>query len=202
MVLQVWWWYLHRLRRYRKKTRGEGARNSPPPSVGRELSLSSSSCRRHSHFSKWIRNEFTLLLEKVPSFALYSMFSITHCDIKKVAYVRAFYVCLITKSMPLITVLPKWYEVYRRKVSTADPGLAAWPGGPSRGAASRGAQRRPLSRDVTAGHPPASARSLPRRAEGGITGHCTRPAQRAQCANDAGPLYTSAAGACACCFQA
>ena len=28
-VLQVWWWYLHWFRRYRKKTRG-GARNSPP----------------------------------------------------------------------------------------------------------------------------------------------------------------------------
>ena len=34
-VLQVWRWYLHRFRRYRKKTRG-GARNSPPP-VGRGL---------------------------------------------------------------------------------------------------------------------------------------------------------------------
>ena len=29
-VLQVWRWYLHRFRRYRKKTRGGGARNSPP----------------------------------------------------------------------------------------------------------------------------------------------------------------------------
>ena len=33
-VLQVWRWYLHRFRRYRKKTRG-GARNSPPPSGAR-----------------------------------------------------------------------------------------------------------------------------------------------------------------------
>ena len=33
MVLQVWWWYLHWFRRYRKKTRG--ARNSPPPSGAR-----------------------------------------------------------------------------------------------------------------------------------------------------------------------
>ena len=37
-VLQVWWWYLHWFRRYRKKTRG-GARNSPPP-VGRGLTFS------------------------------------------------------------------------------------------------------------------------------------------------------------------
>ena len=29
-VLQVWRWYLQRFRRYRKKTRGGGARNSPP----------------------------------------------------------------------------------------------------------------------------------------------------------------------------
>ena len=33
-VLQVWRWYLHRFRRYRKKMRG-GARNSPPPSGAR-----------------------------------------------------------------------------------------------------------------------------------------------------------------------
>ena len=35
-VLQVWWWNLHLFRRYRKKTR-VGARNSPPPPVGRGL---------------------------------------------------------------------------------------------------------------------------------------------------------------------
>ena len=34
-VLQVWWWYLHWFRRYRKKTRG-GLEIAPPP-VGRGL---------------------------------------------------------------------------------------------------------------------------------------------------------------------
>ena len=35
-VLQVWRWYLHRFRRYRKKTRG-GLEIAPPPPVGRGL---------------------------------------------------------------------------------------------------------------------------------------------------------------------
>ena len=35
-VLQVWWWYLHWFRRYRKKTRG-GLEIAPPPPVGRGL---------------------------------------------------------------------------------------------------------------------------------------------------------------------
>ena len=34
-ILKVWRRYLHRFRRYRKKTRGGGARNSPPPSGAR-----------------------------------------------------------------------------------------------------------------------------------------------------------------------
>ena len=33
-VLQVWWWYLLWLRRYRKKTRGWGTQNSPQWSAG------------------------------------------------------------------------------------------------------------------------------------------------------------------------
>ena len=39
-VLQVWRWYLHRFKRYRKKTRG-GLEIAPPP-VGRGLSLETS----------------------------------------------------------------------------------------------------------------------------------------------------------------
>ena len=45
-VLQVWRWYLHRFRRYRKKTRG-GARNSPPPS-GARVKVGSLCCGRVS----------------------------------------------------------------------------------------------------------------------------------------------------------
>ena len=45
-VLQVWWWYLHWFRRYRKKTRG-GARNSPPQ-WGRGLRKIATSGKRRS----------------------------------------------------------------------------------------------------------------------------------------------------------
>ena len=50
-VLQVWRWYLQRFRRYRKKTRG-GARNSPPPPVGRGL--------RSSQVTRWKSSNKTI----------------------------------------------------------------------------------------------------------------------------------------------
>ena len=48
-VLQVWRWYLQRFRRYRKKTRG-GARNSPPPPVGRKCQCTPAKINRSSGY--------------------------------------------------------------------------------------------------------------------------------------------------------